>query len=409
MGRKAEEFTLYQRDSGVYFVRFRHNGHRFHLSTRTRDRNVARIRAARIYAETVSGRRAPRRAETKSLKLLMGEWLASIEPPRVSKDEWNARKLRCQVHFLPYFQETDGLTTAAVEDYVAARLREVQRSTIKKELQTLRQFVKWAERRGELAEPVQLVAPPATALGTPSRPRERVDLEPWQVELILEALPERSRMNHPIKAMMTLVWETSLRIDGVQRLQCPRHFTAGANELTLTKDVDKNRWNRSLPLSDRTARYLGALCTDEKGEAIVGFIFGEYAYLKTLRATARKIRTKLELSEEACNKIDARDFRHGAASHMAEVSNDVAGIAYMMGHRDVRTSSQYIHPRLHAGRRVTQARFSGPVLGPAGVNESGDDPEDPEIISGREGIRTPDFCLRRPMHEALFPGFSAVS
>lgn len=92
------------------------------------------------------------------------------------------------------------------------------------------------------------------ALGTPSRPRERVDLEPWQVELILEALPERSRMKHPIKAMMTLVWETGLRIDGVQRLQCPRHFTPGGNELTLTKDVDKNRWDRSLPLSERTAR-----------------------------------------------------------------------------------------------------------------------------------------------------------
>jgi len=58
----------------------------------------------------------------------MREWLPSIEPPRVSKEEWNARKLRCKVLCLPYFQETNRLTASAIEDYVAARLREVQRS-----------------------------------------------------------------------------------------------------------------------------------------------------------------------------------------------------------------------------------------------------------------------------------------
>ena len=75
--------------------------------------------------------------------------------------------------------------------------------------------------------------------------------------------------------MTTLVWERSLRIDGVQRLQYPGHFTRRANELRLTKDVDKNRWDRSLPRADRTARYPDALCTDAEGEDIVVLIFGE--------------------------------------------------------------------------------------------------------------------------------------
>jgi hypothetical protein len=80
----------------------------------------------------------------------------------------------------------------------------------------------------------------------------------------------------------------------------------------------------------------------------------------------------------------------------------------MMGHRDVRTSYEYIRPRLHAGRRVTQARFSEPVLGPGGVNASEDDPEDPEVLSGREGIRTPDFCLRSPNDQPKSPRFPLV-
>ena len=43
---------------------------------------------------------------------------------------------------------------------------------------------------------------------------------------------------------------------------------------------------------------------------------------------------------------------------MAEVSDNVAGIAFNMGHTDLRTTSQYVHPPKRSGDRVTQARFA---------------------------------------------------
>lgn len=106
----------------------------------------------------------------------MGEWLAAIEPPVISKDEWAVRQLRCKVHLLPYFESVDRITTATCEDYRNARLREVEVTTVKKELTTLRQFVKWAQVRGELCEPVSVPSVSKKALGTPSKKRVRVDV-----------------------------------------------------------------------------------------------------------------------------------------------------------------------------------------------------------------------------------------
>ena len=68
----------------------------------------------------------------------MGEWLAAIEPPVISNEEWQARELRCRVHLLPYFETVDQITSATCEDYRNARLREVEVSTVSKELTTLR-------------------------------------------------------------------------------------------------------------------------------------------------------------------------------------------------------------------------------------------------------------------------------
>ena len=112
MARNERDFSVYRYRNGVYYVRFRHAGHRENISTRTRDRAEARVRAARIYAKVVSDRRTPeRKGPAKPLSLLMGEWLAAIEPPVISKEEWQARELRCRVHLLPYFESVDQITT----------------------------------------------------------------------------------------------------------------------------------------------------------------------------------------------------------------------------------------------------------------------------------------------------------
>jgi hypothetical protein len=34
-----------------------------------------------------------------------------------------------------------------------------------------------------------------------------------------------------------------------------------------------------------------------------------------------------------------------------------AGVSYLAGHRDVQTTSRYVHPPFEAGKRVNDARF----------------------------------------------------
>ena len=109
-----------------------------------------------------------------------------------------------------------------------------------------------------------------------------------------------------------MVWDTGLRISALRCLESPRHFAPGEDILRISRDIDKNRWERPLALTPRSRRHLEELCPAEGG-----LIFGEYNYLKTLRATARQVRDQTKMSKHDCDKLDARDFRHAARTHMA--------------------------------------------------------------------------------------------
>jgi integrase len=163
------------------------------------------------------------------------------------------------------------ITSATCEDYRNARLRELEVSTVRKEFTTLRQFVKWASVRGELSEPVTVASVSKKALGTPSKKRVRVDLSAEQAEIIIAALPETSRFGHPIRALFTVVWDTGLRISALRRLESPRHFAPGEDCLRISRDIDKNRWERPLALTPRSRRHLEEWCP-AKGV----LIFGQY-------------------------------------------------------------------------------------------------------------------------------------
>ena len=46
---------------------------------------------------------------------------------------------------------------------------------------------------------------------------------------------------------------------------------------------------------------------------------------------------------------------------MTAHSNELAGVSYLAGHRDVQTTSRYVHPPFEAGKRVNDARFRDTV------------------------------------------------
>lgn len=394
-GRKAYSVRPDARN-GTQLVRFRYAGQQYKLSTGTSDPQTAEIRAARLYAEVISGRQ--RRAPTaiKALDVLIAEWLQAIEPV-VSPGDWESCTDRCARLLLPYFKEAEAITTPAVENYIAARLLHVTRATVKKEVGVLRRFVKWAHRHGEIPEAVEVPSPPVRAKGNRVVDRPLVLLSDAQAEAIVEALPYRSPHGRPIKALFAVLWDTGLRIEGVEKLSVPEHYEPGAIVLRVTEEIDKNGYGRNLPLTPRTRAALDSVIEGP------GIIFGKYGYYKTLRRTARGIAKNIGLTAHQCRSLDARDFRHAATSDAAQKTRQLAGVSYLAGHRDQRTTSRYIHPTQDAGLRALKDRFPHVDWEQGGVDWGTEwgtaNPEEiPDSVSARDVWRT-----RRDSNPRLLP------
>jgi site-specific recombinase XerC len=283
---------------------------------------------------------------SKTIELLFAEWLVDKEAEVSGETLAFYTDLVSRV-FLPFFEASDILTTAAVDDYVRHRLRKVRRDTVVRELTALRSFVRWADRRKYLPEPVDIQDPPRHALGTPVLENVTVQLSAEECEALIAALPDQTRYGHRVKALFTVIWETSLRIGTMSRLRVPEHYRKGATELRLTADVDKARYARRIPLTARSRALLDEACPNE------GLLFGTYDYRRTLRAAAKKA----GISEERRKHLSAHDIRHAAVTHAQEVSQNIAGAAYMAGHRRTATTAAYTHPGFAAGLAIQGARF----------------------------------------------------
>ena len=352
MARNSEGWALSRdRRTGVYTVRFTHRGRRQHRSTGVRDLAGAKVEAARIYAETISGRRLQsRRRDLRPLDVLFAEWLTQIES-EIAPESWKTFRGYCTNHFLPFFESAERLTVSSVEDYSRMRLRHVKRPTVAKELSALRNFLGWAERRGEIDEAPLVRNPPKRATGTAydggKRDKVRVSLTSEQAEAIIAFLPERTPVaGHPIKALFTVIWDTSLRIGTMWRLEVPKHYKPGDDALQISEDIDKSRYARAVPLTPRASRALDQVCPDE------GLIFPRFEYRRILVQAARKVLA----TEHEAKHLSAHDFRHAALTHMAAVGSDLTAIGHVAGHKNATTTALYVHNSEAAARRAVARR-----------------------------------------------------
>jgi len=340
--------------TGILHIRFRHDGKRKTISARTRDPVEFEEVAPRIYRDYVQGRHARQNGKRGTpFDEVAAKWLAEIVPPRVTKGDWDSCCDRLKRIWIPYFDNNlSKVTEVAIEEYFAARLLERSHGTVKKERQVLSRFTKWAAKRGYM-DHVDIPQPPDSK-GKPAIDRRRVRLSAYQAEAILAALPERTRnAGFPVKALFTLLWETGLRIEGVAKLRSPDHYRLGFNELWITDEVDKNDYSRILDLTPRVTAMLDQIVAN-KGN---GLIFGSFQYFKALRGTAAQIADRIGLTPDDVRSLDARDFRHAATTDAAGKSNEIEGIAYTLGHKDLRTTSRYLDADRKSARRVLEARF----------------------------------------------------
>ena len=281
---------------------------------------------------------------------MFAEWLSQIES-EIAPESWKTFRGYCTNHFLPFFESAERLTVSSVEDYSRMRLRHVKRPTVAKELSALRNFLGWAERRGEIDEAPVVRNPPKRSTGTAydggKRDKVRVSLTSEQAEAIIDLLPERTPVaGHPIKALFTVIWDTSLRIGTMWRLEVPKHYKRGDDVLRISEEIDKSRYARAVPLTPRARRVLDGICPDE------GLIFPRFEYRRMLVQAARKVLA----TEHEAKHLSAHDFRHAALTHMAAVGSDLTAIGHVAGHKNATTTALYVHNSEAAARRAVARR-----------------------------------------------------
>ena len=87
-----------------------------------------------------------------------------------------------------------------------------------------------------------------------------------------------------------------------------------------------------------------------------GRIFTGFNYLKTFRAAARTI-----IGDGRAEYLALRDLRHAAITELAAQTGNLAAVAAVAGHKDLRTTSCYFHADDEAASAALQARTEADI------------------------------------------------
>jgi len=341
--------------TGIYQVRFRVGGKRYHRSTGKTDRAKAQSAAARLVRRVTEGDRLDHTAPDVPLPELIGSWLAGVRTA-VSPETARTWELYAGSHFIPHFRTTEGLCSESrLREYMRVRLGVVKARTVQKELSALRSLFAWMVERGLLHEAPAVPKVPRRATGTahPSGRRKRIVLSPEEMDAIVAALSERTRDGQPCRAYFAVMRETGLRPGTLQRLRAPDDYRPGAEFLKIRAEADKARYEREVPLTARARQVLDEVCPAE------GIIFPKFAWRYPLRTAARAA----GLEADRASKVKPYDFRHSVATELTERSGNLLGVGYLLGHRHATTTNQYVHARRRAAESVLLGQHSGQIDG----------------------------------------------
>jgi integrase len=350
MGRQAEGVRVKPK-RGWYYAHFTWEKHAYRIALQTKDKREAEKAAARAYAKVVSGEwRAVRRApgRLRDLADLMSEW---IESKRPSIDEATVPTLEGYARrFVDYFERLDAITEASATNYGLARLGQVLRTTVLRELSYLREFLTWCRVQGALLSTPHIPALPPKAQGKRTGPQraKAVHISPDEAHAILELLPEESKTiggrKWPLRARFEFMWETALRPETLSRLSVPDNWRPGMTHLELTNEDDKARFGREVDLTPGALAILKRVARDK------GPVFGRHNYSKAIKRAAREV-----LGPARGAKFAPYDFRHGRARALLDAGAPIRGVSYVLGHKRVSTTDKYLAPERSAGKAALRA------------------------------------------------------
>lgn len=364
MSRHAAGWKIRQKaNREIYDVRFTHNKRAIERSTGSSDPVEAAEAAARIYADFVHREPATetpavvRRGDSPPLEELVALWLASdstIGARTVST--WTVYG----GHWREKWESLVHVTDVTIQEYRNARLRIVLADTIRKELSALRRFLEWCLDNAYLSREILVCAVPRKASGTRFEKRRRrsaPELSPEQIEGILAALPEWAAMGtrkttvhrapnrFAVRARFIVAYETGLRPSFLDELRVPDHYRKGSTEVTILVEVDKNQYQRQVPLTERAREALDSVCPD------IGLVFGKHDYRIPIGRAAAKV-----LPPEKAAIFTSAHFRSAQATHTLEATGNIPGAMHLFGWTQVATASRYAKPSQRAAEDAIRQR-----------------------------------------------------
>lgn len=336
MGRHSQGWTI-RRAAGrtVWLVRFTEGGVDVEKSTGERDRGKASRKAAEIYAEAISGIVRPK-LENYSLVGLASDWVADYTMTHAAGTALGAEGYMNTL--TTYFEDFERFTEAGYAGYMRMRIATVSRATLRKELSALRMFVDWLKQEKGLAFPEVPGLPKkghAGARGKNARRRQATILSPAEVTRILAAMPDRGpRSGAWVRPFFTLLWETGLRpYSTLARLENPLHWSEGRRDLFISREIDKAKYERTVPL---TATALATL--EQTGGTFPGVNDG----------SMRPALESAVIAAAVKKVVSIYDFRHSRISQLANSGAPLAGVAFLVGHKDISTTAKYVQTSAQA-------------------------------------------------------------
>jgi len=271
-------------------------------------------------------------------------------------------------HIAEFFEDKPAnIGKGRIVDYCRDRLGKVHRSSLQKELSTLRGFLTWCVERELLDAAPVIPELPRKATGKRAKP-ERVNtvLTPDEARGTIAFLPEwatssRTGETFPVRARFELAYDSALRGATINRLVAGKHYVKGWEELRLSADIMKSRRPSVLPLNARARAALDRVCPDS------GLIFGKHSFRGLLPAAAAKAVAAGVLPAEKARTLSPYDLRHSRATEYAEKSDNLSGIQALLDHRDLKSTMRYIHPTAKAAKAVLGSASGTPTRSTGGL------------------------------------------
>lgn len=342
MARHAEGWKLAQsHPTAPHRVRFTHGGARIDRSTGTSDEGEASKIAAQIYAEVISGRRVGVIGATQNLVDDAAKFCTDYGLAHDPKTTENMEGY-LGVQIIPFFKSLDRFTIANYNDFIRARLQKITRSTVRKEISAIRQFREWCIEHGiQGLEPVPSI-PKKGHAGTRAknaRKRKATILSPEEIARLLVAMPERSKRTGAfVRPFFTVLWETGLRpYSTVMQLEAPLHYERGQADLFVAREIDKNKYERRVPLTAAAREALDRVCPEH------GKLF-DMESEKNMRDSLRAAMGHAGITKP----FSIYDFRHSRISYLANSGAPLPGVALLAGHLHVSTTALYVQANTEA-------------------------------------------------------------